>query len=207
MRDVRQKNMPPATAHFESHADRQGIWREAMRRRTSEALQPEYPEAEITATATPGREASCHSKNIPEARRKMISGFPHPALATGRRARNNPGRMKPQAAIRQRRTRGSGNTISSLRDQNRTQARCHAPSDRERKCANRLVQLIAGRGDFRATATVMRRSGTRPAKSRAGRVPSLPFPGIHPPRQPAIPDEGRWASIYSPSVNFPATIL
>jgi len=38
---------------------------------------------------------------------------------------------------------------------------------------------------------VMRRSGTGPAKSRAGRVPSLPMPAIHPPRQPAIPDEGR----------------
>jgi len=189
--NVRQKNMPSATVHLESYADRQETWCDSMTIRTTEASREEYPEAEITVTAIPDRPDTCHSNNIPEARRKMISGFPHPALATGRRARNNPGRMKPQAAIRQRRTRGSGNTISSLRDQNRTQARCHAPSDHERKCANRLVQLIAGRGDFRATATVMRRSSTGPAKSRAGRVPSLPIPAIHPPRQPAIPDEGR----------------
>ena len=35
------------------------------------------------------------------------------------------------------------------------------------------------------------RSGTGPAGRRAGRVPSLPISAIHPPRQPAIPDEGR----------------
>ena len=57
--------------------------------------------------------------------------------------------------------------------------------------ANGLVQLIAGRHDFRATATVTRRSGTGPAGRRAGRVPLLPFLAIHPHRQPAIPDEGR----------------
>ena len=131
-----QKNMISATAHFESHAPSQRSWRDAMPLRTTEPLKQKYPEAEITATAATDRQASCHSRNIPEARREMISGFPNPALATGRRARNNPGRMKPQAAIRQRRSKGSGNTISSLRDQNRTQARCHAPSDHERKCAN-----------------------------------------------------------------------
>ena len=38
------------------------------------------------------------------------------------------------------------------------------------------------------------RSGTGPAGRRAGRAPSLPMPSIHPPRQPAIPDEGRWAT-------------
>jgi hypothetical protein len=57
--------------------------------------------------------------------------------------------------------------------------------------ANGLVQLIAGRHHFRATPTVIRRSGTGPAGRGAGRAPSLPFPAIHPPRQPAIPDEGR----------------
>jgi len=56
---------------------------------------------------------------------------------------------------------------------------------------NGLVQLIAGRHHFRVTATVVRRSGTGPAGRGAGRVPSLPFSAIHPPRQPAIPDEGR----------------
>ena len=59
--------------------------------------------------------------------------------------------------------------------------------------ANGLVQLIAGRHHFRATATVVRRSGTGPACRVAGRVPSLPMRAIHPHRQPAIPDEGRSA--------------
>jgi hypothetical protein len=76
--------MPPATAHFESHAPRQGIWLHAMRIRTTERLQPEYPETDIITTATRDRRVSCHSKNIPEARREIISGFPIPALATGR---------------------------------------------------------------------------------------------------------------------------
>ena len=35
------------------------------------------------------------------------------------------------------------------------------------------------------------RSGTGPAGRKAGQVPSLQFPAINPPRQPAIPDEGR----------------
>jgi len=61
------------------------------------------------------------------------------------------------------------------------------------KMANGLVQLIAGRHHFRATATVVRRSGTGPAGRRAGPVPSLPMSAINPPRQPAIPDEGRYA--------------
>jgi len=68
---------------------------------------------------------------------------------------------------------------------------CSVINQFKRNNANRLVQLIAGRGDFRATPTVIRRSGTGPAKCRAGRVPSLPISAIHPPRQPAIPDEGR----------------
>jgi len=59
--------------------------------------------------------------------------------------------------------------------------------------ANGLVQLIAGRHHFRAESAEIRRSGTGPAGRRAGRVPSLPMPAIHPPRQPAIPDEGRSA--------------
>jgi hypothetical protein len=71
-------------AHFESHTSRQGIWREAMRLRTTERLQQEYPEAAITTTGSPDRRDSCHSKNIPEARLEMISGFPIPALATAR---------------------------------------------------------------------------------------------------------------------------
>jgi hypothetical protein len=41
------------------------------------------------------------------------------------------------------------------------------------------------------TNLTFHRSGTGPARSRAGRVPSLQTCPIHPPRQPAIPDEGR----------------
>ena len=67
----------------------------------------------------------------------------------------------------------------------------HAIPDHEGNIANRAVQLIAGRHHFRAEATVARRSGTGPARSSAGRVPSLPFFTIHPFRQPAIPDGGR----------------
>jgi hypothetical protein len=58
---------------------------------------------------------------------------------------------------------------------------------------NGAVQLIAGRHHFRAEGGVVRRSGTGDAGSRASRVPSLPFSAVHPPRQPAIPDGGRWA--------------
>jgi hypothetical protein len=82
--DVRQKYMPPATPHFESHADRQGIWSDSMTIRTTEATRGIYSEAGITATATPDRRATCHSKNIPETRPDMISGFPNPTLATTR---------------------------------------------------------------------------------------------------------------------------
>jgi hypothetical protein len=67
----------------------------------------------------------------------------------------------------------------------------HQSVAKVRNMANGLVQLIAGRHHFRATATVIRRSGTGDAGSRASRVPSLPFSAIHPHRQPAIPDEGR----------------
>ena len=48
------------------------------------------------------------------------------------------------------------------------------------------------------TDLTFHRSGTGPAGRRAGRVPSLPLSAIHPPRQPAIPDEGRSATIYLP---------
>ena len=41
------------------------------------------------------------------------------------------------------------------------------------------------------TVLTFHRSGTGPAGRRAGQVPSLPMRAIHPPRQPAIPDEGR----------------
>ena len=47
------------------------------------------------------------------------------------------------------------------------------------------------------TLLTFHRSGTGPADRRAGRVPSLPMRAIHPPRQPAIPDEGRSAMKYS----------
>ena len=60
------------------------------------------------------------------------------------------------------------------------------------KWPNRLVQLIAGQsGVSMNTNFTFHRSGTGPAKNRAGRVPSLPFSAIHPPCQPAIPDERR----------------
>jgi len=65
------------------------------------------------------------------------------------------------------------------------------------KTANGLVQLIAGPwGVSMNTHLTIHRSGTGPAGRRAGRVPSLPMRAIHPPRQPAIPDEGRWGKIY-----------
>jgi len=54
--------------------------------------QQEYPEADITTTATPDRRASYHSNNIPEARREMITGLLIPALATARPKRDIPER-------------------------------------------------------------------------------------------------------------------
>jgi len=119
--------------------------------------------------------ASRHSKNIPEARIPMIADFPNSEIATGRRIRDYPSRMK------------------TLR--NPTQATSHAIPVHGRKYANRPVQLIAGPSHFRAPPTVATRSGTGPAKRRAGRVPSLPFSAIHPLRQPAIPDGGRSGKI------------
>jgi len=183
-------------AQFESHTPRQGIWREAMPDRTTEATGEIYPEAEITATAMPDRHDLRHCKNIPEARIEMISGFPIPALATARPKREYSSSMQPQADVDgsrffhfdQRRQ------LAALRaETSPTQARLHAIPDHEEKCANRAVQLIAGRHHFRAEATVTRRSGTGDAGSKASRVPSLPFSAINPHRQPAIPDGGRWA--------------
>jgi len=71
--------------------------------------------------------------------------------------------------------------------------RFHAVLDHERNSANRAMQLIAGRHHFRAEVAVIRRSGTGPARSMAGRVPSLPTFAIDPHCQPAIPDGGRSA--------------
>jgi len=174
--------MAPATVHFESHVQRQGLWRDAILDRTTEAMQPEYPEAKITTTDTMDRRASCHSKNIPESRREMIYDFLIPALATARPKRRYSRKMQQP---------------STLQKSSRTQATFHAPSDHERKCANRAVQLIAGRSNFRAEATVTRRSGTGDADSTASRVPSLPAFAIHPFRQPAIPDGGRSPEKYA----------
>ena len=91
--------MAPATAHFERHTDRQRKWRETMPDRTTEASQKEYPEEEITTTAMPDHRDSCHSRNIPEARREKISGFPIPALATHRLKREYSRSMQPQADV------------------------------------------------------------------------------------------------------------
>jgi len=54
-------------AHFESDDSRQGICRDAMPHRITEARQQEYPEAAITTTAATDRRAASHCKNIPEA--------------------------------------------------------------------------------------------------------------------------------------------
>ena len=190
--------MAPSTAHFESHAPRQGIWRDAMPDRTTEARQQEYPEAEITTTATTDRRASCHSNNIPEARREKISGFPIPALATVRPKRESLSRMQPQADVDRSRFPHFDQRrqlAATFRRSAQAQASFHAIPDHEGKYANRAVQLIAGRHHFRAEAAVAWRSGTGDAGSKASRVPSLPFRAIHPHRQPAIPDGGRSQTI------------
>jgi len=69
--------MPPAIVYFESEAEHQEARRDAMRNRTTETRQQEYPETEITATVPTDRRASCHSKHIPESRPEMIAGFPN----------------------------------------------------------------------------------------------------------------------------------
>jgi len=77
--------MPPAIVHFESVADCQEAWREAMLMGTAEGTREKYPEAEITTTAATDRRACCHSKHIPEARSEMIASFPNRLTAAHRR--------------------------------------------------------------------------------------------------------------------------
>jgi len=137
--------MLPAIAHFESHAQRQGIWREAMRIRTTERLQPEYPEAEITAPASLDRKASRHSRNISEARHEKISGCPIPALATHRRKREYSSSMQPEADVD-----GSGflrfdqrRQLAALRaGTSPAQATFQALPDHQGKNANRAMDRI-----------------------------------------------------------------
>ena len=139
--------MAPAIAHFESDDSRQRIWREAMPIRTTEASQPEYPEAKITTTAMPDRHDLRHSKMIPEARLEMISGCPNPTLATARPKRENPTSMQPQADVDRSRFPHFDQRrqlAATLQRSARAQATFHAPSDHKRKYANKLVQLIAG---------------------------------------------------------------
>jgi hypothetical protein len=90
----------------------------------------------------------------------------------------------------------SPNPARSTGGLNQTQARIHATSDHESKCANKAVQLIAGLPGVRSNPTVFRCSGTWDAKSRASRVPSLPICAMDPHRQPAIPDGRRSRKIY-----------
>lgn len=166
--------MAPHIAILESSDHRQRLGIDSTLSRTA----PRFAKAKISrgrgsCDATPDCHASRHSKNIPESRIPMIADFPNSEIATGRRMREYPSRMK------------------TLR--NPTQASCQAIPDHGRKYANKPVQLIAGPSHFRATPTVATRSGTGPAKRRAGRVPSLPFSAIHPFRQPAVPDGGRSA--------------
>jgi len=139
--------MPQATAHFESDANRQGGCRDAMTIWTTEAIREIYPEAEITATDHTDRRAACHSKNIPESRPAMISGFPIPVLATARPKREYPGSMQSQADVD-----GSGfprfdqrRQLAALRAgriSSRAQATIHAGADHERKSANRAMDRI-----------------------------------------------------------------
>ena len=113
----------------------------------------------------------------------MISGIPIPVLATRRLKMRYFKKMN-----------------STLQRPAQAQASFHAIPDHEGKYANRAVQLIAGRCNFRAEATVIRRSGTGDAGRRASRVPSLPMRAINHFRQPAIPDGGR-----SPEIDLPSS--
>jgi hypothetical protein len=70
------KNMPPATVPCESDDHRHQELRDCMRFRTTEATRGIYPEPELTAAIQPDRQADCHSRNIKEPRRDMISRFP-----------------------------------------------------------------------------------------------------------------------------------
>ena len=169
--DVRQKNMPSATVHLESHADRQETWCDSVTIRTTEASQQEYPEAEITVTATPGREASCHSKYIPEARREMISGFPHPALAMRRPKRENFCSMQPQAVVVGSRSlrRDQRRQFAALRaGSSRLQATFHAPLDHETKYANEPVDLIPVPSGLSAYLLLIPLRGQEVCRKQAG---------------------------------------
>ena len=155
-------------------------------------MQKKYPEAEITTTAALDCNKTRHSKNIPEPRLAMISGFSIPVFATIRPKRENSSNMQPEANVeRSRFTHFDQRRQLAATSQGPAQATFHAPSDHKRKSANRAVQLIAGRSIFRAAATVARRSGTRDAGRKASRVPSLPFFPTHHFRQPAITDGRR----------------
>jgi hypothetical protein len=151
--DVRQKYMPPAIAHFESRAPRQRIWRDAMRLQTTEASQKEYPEAAITPTAAPDRQAFCHSRNIPEARPDMITDFPIRALATGRPKRKYSRKM-----------------ISTSQRSARAQATFHAISDHEENIANRPMDLTTGTQDVSIGSAF----DVRPLRHRACKKQSRP---------------------------------
>jgi len=71
----------------------------------------------------------------------------------------------------------------------------------------KLVQLIAGPWGVSMNADLtFHRSGTGPAVRRADRVPSLPMPAIHLPRQPAIPDEGRRQKYVALRFRFEVTV-
>ena len=116
-----------------------------MRIRTTEARQPEYPEAEITTTATTDRRASCHNKNIPEARHEMMSGFLIPVLATGRSKREYSSSMQPQADVVGSRflRHDQRRQLAALRaGTSPAQARFHALPDHEGKNANRAMDRI-----------------------------------------------------------------
>jgi len=82
--DVRQKYMLSARVHFEIDDSGQRGCRGAMRIRTTERWQQEYPEAEIITSVVPDRHDLCHSKHIPEARPEMIASFPNRLTAVRR---------------------------------------------------------------------------------------------------------------------------
>ncbi|MFA6271189.1 MAG: hypothetical protein WC657_08360 [Candidatus Paceibacterota bacterium] len=79
--------MLSARVHFEINDSGQGGCCGAMRIRTTARWQQEYPEAAITMTGSPDRQALCHSRNIPEARIEMMPCFPHSVISTGRQKR------------------------------------------------------------------------------------------------------------------------
>lgn len=68
-----------------------------------------------------------NSKNIPEARRKMLSGYSNPTLATARRKRGYSRKIKQP---------------STLQKSPRAQASFHATPDHGRKNSNRALHII-----------------------------------------------------------------